>query len=85
MPASRVRYAIADLLGEIISLLGRDARPKIELRMDRQSFEKVHFELKPHGAPATTKPATAERGEHFIFNGTLIECLPEARDAAASG
>lgn len=79
MPASRIAFAIGDLISEIKALLPRDAGMKAELRLDPVSYGRVKGELENHyGQQMVHDPRYQMPGDGFKLGGLTISKVVDA-------
>ena len=73
MPASRIAFAIGDLMDEIRRLMPQDAEIVAELRLDPNAYKRVTAELAHHfGKELTRTPIVqAGGGGEFVKIGGL--------------
>lgn len=69
MPASRIAFAIGDLVSSIQGLRSRDDQPEIAVTLDWQSYCAVLRELAHHTNLGTAHPDTTPA---FTFGGMRI-------------
>lgn len=79
MPASRIAFAIGDLISEIKALMPVDADLHAELRLDPPTYERVKREIENHyGQQMVFDPKYRMPGECFKLGGLIISKVMDA-------
>jgi hypothetical protein len=76
MPASRLPFALADLMSEI-AIIAPDASGLATLTLDLDSYQAAHAEMVNHLGPAGMRESTHDGVRSFTFDGIQIVCGPE--------